>query len=386
MFKNDLFKIGAAHTFYGIIAKLISIFGVVFFYQIFDNSISKALLVFSAIHGLHAILVLINVRITARIGLNNSASLGLLFFGATFILLNLFESSKNINYVYIYVILFALGKSFYHVPVTVYKANYIEAKKAGKEVGMLILFWNMIELIIPLLGGVFSYFFGSKGLMFLGISALIPSIYFYKSLPNIKFNFTLKFRDFYKDRTLKNILELSLFKALNNPINYVWSIWLFINLNSNFSNLGIFSSVLMLISMIAVKLFGQFLDKHNTKETLHRLGFLRGIDYFFKFFSGNQFVLVFSDLYGRIAKGIFSVTYDTYLFSWIDHHNQLDLMDERATVSEFELNGLVSIFFGLLAWFYHNGAPINYGFSIFGVLYILLFLLLEIQTYRSKRL
>lgn len=376
-------KVILAHTFYGVLSKLTSIFGVIFFFNFFDNDISKVLLLFGIIYLATGLISLVWIKLIAFIGTNYSAALGIIFLEINFIFLFLFDIRKDYLTLTLYTLTLIVGRSFYMMSSHLYISESLKLKNIGARMGGLATLWYTMSIIVPLIAGFSSDYFGSISLIVLGLIATIPGVYLYLSLPKIKFNYTFKLKNIFNDRSLNKIHETSFWGGLRNPFLYIWPIWIYIQLNDGFKALGIFTTLLTILSILILRSFGKSLDKHNKLEALHTLGFAYGIEQILKFFSFNYVILIISDLYSRTISGLFSVAYDSYLYELFDHRDQENLIDERVAVREFTYNILVGLVMFLLAilFLYY---PINYSFILSGILYIIAYIFVELFIHQRK--
>lgn len=342
-------RVKIAHIFYGIMMGVLSVFGIIFFYIEFEESIFRTFMFLGIIYVICGIVDLFISRVVNIISSRVGGVVGMSFFWLSFLFLYLFSVDSESKYLILYAISYILARSLYRNVFQNYLMETSHVKTLGHDLGGLLAVMSLASIAVPLFVGYLSDEYGTISLVIMMLFVSITSIIIYATIPNIEYKTHIRLKDLKEDRTYRGIINASFWAGFSAPGTWVWSIMLFISLGGAFEKLGLFIAVVNLIAVVGMKIIGNKMDGINKSKLFTRFTFTNGIEFLIKGLSFNYIILVIADLFGRFNDKLYGVVYNTYSSSWVDHHEQRELIDERVAVGQSSFNLSVGASFLLVA-------------------------------------
>lgn len=180
---------------------------------------------------------------------------------------------KIVDYVYIIGIMYGISTATTGFPYNMIESESVSNKERSKYIGFASVATEIISLIIPILLGAYitfeSYQVAASLIFVFSILKLVLSFKIEnKNVQKSKVNIKEFYNIFYKDSILKKIYTIEFFKGINRygVMSLVVSL-LIIYQSNNELELGSWTSLFSLFTIIAMYLFGKFY-KSNRKRNL----------------------------------------------------------------------------------------------------------------------
>lgn len=181
---------------------------------------------------------------------------------------------KILDYVYIIGIMYGISTATTGFPYNMIESENISSKERSKYIGFASAITEIISLVVPILLGAYITI---KSYQIAAVLIFVFSIFKFIVSFNIK-NINVqkdkvKLKEFYnifkKDTTLKKLCTIEFFKGINRygVMSLVVSL-LIIYQTNNELELGSFTSIFSLLTIISMYLFGKYYNK-NKKRILY---------------------------------------------------------------------------------------------------------------------
>jgi MFS family permease len=330
---------------------LISVFGIIFFYQIFANNIFLALLPFGICHLLYAFSVAYTTRLTGTIGLRNSLLLSMVLFIATAPLIYLFSQTNNIGLIIIWFVLFYLAKAFFH-PAMIYLLGSVTThEQRGTQMGLRSVILMGTITLTPIVGGFISDSYGFLGIVLVSVlmigMAIVPITY----LENSKFTVHFKLWTLLAKPQIQRLWLANGIFEFQLSGERIWPIYVFAAFGGSFIAVGNLIGITAGITIIAMLLLGKFLNNHDRISTLRRLFYLNTLSWLGRALATQPFTVAITNLFGRLTKDLAMQTLDTFNYDAMNDAVKSADRDEVVIAREMGINiaiGLSALGLGAL--------------------------------------
>jgi MFS family permease len=192
---------------------------------------------------------------------------------------------------------------------------------------------------MPLVAGWLLMEFDYSFLFVIAIIVYLIALIPFSALPKIdeKFSWTYKktWQEFTSKARRKLIIAYSADGAESGVRIIIWPIFIWEILNGNYLQVGIISSLVVVITVIAQFIVGKYTDKVNRKKMLKYGTILYAIGWVIKMFIASAFQIFITSTYHNIAN-IFSRT----SFDAINYENAADqghYVDEYTVLREMAI-------------------------------------------------
>ena len=319
-----------------------NLFGIIFFYTLFKGSILLATLPFIALHLIHSLLLPVISPLLFKIGFKKSILIGAIFYSLACATLFLLNENLNIGVLILWASLYALGNVFHYVPI-IYILGY-ETKHAtrGRTFSLRRIIFIAGAIVMPILGGLISEYFGITGLSVLCICfyilSFIPIIY----ISDIEF---LPGKTIFKTLFSKRGANIFLFKisqVFSDGIGTVWPIFVFLVLSSSYENVGLVFTLVSFGSIIISYLIGFELDHHNRMKLYELSAITNFFAWLARAISFNYISVLISDIIFRLNGDFRGTIMDVIDYDLMNDHIQKNRAG-TIVLSEFIINMSVTV-------------------------------------------
>ena len=335
--------------------RLLGLFMPIFLYQVFAFDIIWVL----AYYILRDFLYLVSLPFACklfmnRIGLKNSIRLGVIFgslYYAGFYILEKYTSSMGVldgafvpeawllTIILTVAIILTFNRLTYWTPLHTDIAKFTSKKDRGKQVSLMAVTQVILGALMPLAAGwilmEFSYSFLFVIAVIIYLIALIP----FSALPKVEEKFSWGYKktwqEFFSKARRKIIIAYSADGAESGVRIIIWPIFIWEILNGNYLQVGIISSLVVVVTVIAQLIVGKYTDKVSRKKMLKYGTILYAIGWLIKIFIASAFQIFITSTYHNIAN-IFSRT----SFDAINYENAADqghYIDEYTVLREMAI-------------------------------------------------
>jgi MFS family permease len=336
-------------------SQLLGLFMPIFLYQVFNFNIAWVL----AYYILRDLLYLISLPLGPkvfmnRVGLKNSIRLGVIFgslYYVGFFILEKYTSSMEvisgefvpeawlITIILTVAVILTLNRLTYWVPLHTDITMFTSKKDRGKQVSLMAVTQVILGALMPLVAGWLLMEFDYSFLFVIAVIVYLIALIPFSALPKIdeKFSWTYKktWQEFTSKARRKLIIAYSADGAESGVRIIIWPIFIWEILNGNYLQVGIISSLVVVITVIAQFIVGKYTDKVNRKKMLKYGTILYAIGWVIKMFIASAFQIFITSTYHNIAN-IFSRT----SFDAINYENAADqghYVDEYTVLREMAI-------------------------------------------------
>ena len=378
-------KVKIAHILYGMMMGLLSIFGIVFFYTTFGENLFYTFSFFGVIYLVSAIFDLLVPFVIPSITPKYAGMLSMVLYAISALALYGFSIYTDSIFILVtYSGTYALARALYQNVFQNYLMETAQVKNLGHDIGGMFAFIAFSGVLLPSMIGYLSDLYGPISLVILLLILNIICIFIYASLPHISYKTKLRLKDIRRDRTYRQLGKTAFWAGVYGPVAWIWSIALFIYLGERLAFLGVFIAALNLVASIGVKVLGNKMDKSNKKALFGKLRISNSIELLLKGISSIHIAFaVIADLYGRLNDRLYGVVFNIFFYSWVDHHEQKTMLDERITLGQAVFNltvGMTFLFFGIMSII----TTLTNSFILLGLVFFLGFLHFAFSTSKKQ--
>lgn len=335
--------------------QLLGLFMPIFLYQVFAFNIAWVLAYYILRDFLYLISLPLGPKVFMnKIGLKNSIRLGVIFgslYYVGFFILEKYVSNMPtisgefvpeawlITIMLTVAIILTLNRLTYWVPLHTDITKFTSKKDRGKQVSLMAITQVVLGALMPLAAGwllmEFSYSFLFVVAVIIYLIALIP----FSALPKIqeKFSWTYKqtWKEFASKARRKLMIAYSADGAESGVRIIIWPIFIWEILNGNYLQVGIISSLVVVVTVTFQLIVGKYTDKVNRKKMLKYGTILYAIGWIVKIFIASAFQIFITSTYHNIANIFSRTSFDT-----INYENAADqghYVDEYTVLREMAI-------------------------------------------------
>lgn len=319
-----------------------SIFGIIYLYLLFDNSLVVAFGAFAIICILQAFFLAISAKRIGRVGIRYSLILGTILFFMAFMSLVLLDKANPAPFVVAWIALYSAGKALYFIPVHYYFLHYSEDHKRGDALGKLSAIIVLLSIFMPLIGGTISDSYGLAGMSVFAGLVLILSLVPLFGLPNLKFSFTGNLQKLLSMPSTKRELRILLTNTAQN-IESIWQLFVFILLNGNFLDFGLLLTLVNMLSFIFNWFLAKFWDRQNKIKLLKLSGLATAAIWIGRMFVNNPLTAGISNLFFHLVAVPRNQIVSLIDYDYIQRDDSHALIDERLIAKEVFWNLFASL-------------------------------------------
>ncbi|MCF7795122.1 MFS transporter [Patescibacteria group bacterium] len=336
-------------------SQLLGLFMPIFLYQVFGFNIVWVLFYYILKDVLYLISLPFAPKVFMnRIGLKNSIRLGVIFgslYYVGFFILEKYTNSMEVisgefvpeawlfTIILTIILILTLNRLTYWAPLHTDITKFTSKKDRGKQVGLMAVTQVILGALMPLAAGwllmEFNYSFLFVVAIIVYLIALIP----FSALPKVdeKFSWTYKktWKEFTSKARRKLMIAYSADGAESGVRMVIWPIFMWELLNGNYLQVGIISSLVVVVTVAVQLIVGNYTDKVNRKKMLKYGTILYAIGWVIKIFIASAFQIFITSAYHNIAN-IFSRT----SFDAINYENAADqghYVDEYTVLREMAI-------------------------------------------------
>lgn len=295
----------------------IGAFGIIFFYELFSESIIKTMVLYALLHVAFTIATPIGARLIQKIGMKKMMLISLIF-----ILISLYSRIAMEDNVLLFLSLFfislVLYKVLYWIPYHVEFATFTDKHHRGRQMAFFTNISKFILAFLPMISGFILWKMGYNILFWIAIFFIIVSIIplFYIKETHEEYTWSLRnlFGEFFKKEN-KPLVIGSIARGFEDGVGVViWPIFVFILLDGNYLFVGIISSLVIFTIIIAGYVTGELIDRLGTKKVLLLSSFLNSTGWISKVFIESGFGIFISDTYHSFGKLTNKMSYDVTVY------------------------------------------------------------------------
>lgn len=266
---------------FGLIAETsIGIFFPIFIYSLFGNRIEMVYLWWMITYGTRLPLFVLGARFFSKYGLVFSMIIG----SCSWILYYYLASLLHIDSPYVLyiaagtIITVNIQHMLYWAPFHVEFAQSVDQNHRGKKVSTFQALQHLISLCAPIIAGYLIATFSYSLVFMLALIAVIASMIPLFSLPHTSVEYEFGFIESWKELFTperKGVTYSMIADGVTGAVGYlVWPVFLYIVFEGDVLNVGIYSSIIVLISIVMQLALGNYFDAlaKKGKSTMLKIG------------------------------------------------------------------------------------------------------------------
>ncbi|MFW0862627.1 MAG: MFS transporter [Candidatus Komeilibacteria bacterium] len=372
-------------TLSSVAGSLLALFLPVFWYIHFDLSLVVVMLLYVWNFGLQMLMVIPGAKLMNKLGIRKSIILSTPFICAFYATLYFAE----INFLWMGMLAYFLlniYKAMYWIPYHTSFASFSHSGRRGREMALLTLMSDTIQIFVPLVSSFLIVTFGFNYLFILVLIIQMLSIFPLLTLPAVNESFTWSVK-----RTVKEVFDKknrTTFWAyfgdgMQSMVgSVIWPIFIWLLFDESYQSVGFITALVILVSMVLRLVVGDLTDKYDQNKILRAGTLLYSIGWLFKIFVVTAFHVFIISAYHNLAAIIMRTPFDASMYDQSADWGHF--MDEYTVVREMILNfGRVValiLMIGLAIYL-----PINYTFIIAAVSSLLMNAMLHQVDYDLEK-
>ncbi|MCA9382912.1 MFS transporter [Candidatus Dojkabacteria bacterium] len=371
--KNKLLIFTSNYSLFQIGFEMINLYGVVYFYQSFDNSIVIALgsIILLQLGYLSTLLVIVNLL--GRLGTRVSMMIGSILFFFSFFPLVKLETDKDIVWIVCWILISMFAKAFHHLPFYYYVSIFTDSKSRGAEMGIVNAISVFFEALAPILGGFTLQRYGISSLAMVSLVIFGLSIIPLFFLDNYHFKPSTSIRKIMKLHSAKQLVRLHVVNELQANSNIAWYIYVFILIGANFTKLGTIFTIVIIISAIISYSVGKFLDHHNRRKIMHMEGFISALAWLLRAITTTFGMVIITDTIFKVNRYIKDELVDVLNLDLLTHEGHSEIIDDVILLRQVAVNIAIILSLSVsLLLVYYFGFEVAFFFSAFASLFFLI--------------
>ncbi len=256
-------------------ASIVGMFLPIFIYEFFGLALVPFVIWYIVAYAVRIPLLILAAKHFDKIGLTVSMAIATvvlcLFYGTTFIL-EVVPGWQPMLFLTIGIVLQGIFSAMYWTPFHVDFTRFSTKGNRGKQVSILYAAKDAVAVVGPMVGGwlilTFTYgaIFGAAILVIL--TSLIPLLFVPKIKAKYEYGFFESFKKLFSKKYRYMTLSMMAHGAESVVSFIIWPIFLFTLFEGEYLDVGIFASIIVVVS-IGLRLFvGKWLDHHKRKKLL----------------------------------------------------------------------------------------------------------------------
>jgi len=353
-------------------AGFFTVFLPIFLYEIFNKSLVWVAGYYLSTYAISLFLVFFVSRDLNNFGfkkaLKTSTLIGAIYYLSIFLL-----KEDNVFYIIpITAFSIALWRFLYWIPYNIDFAKFTSSKDRGKGLGFIRAMINLVGIVTPFLAGFIISNFGFNVLFLIGVLFFLASYFTLVKIPRTKEKFSWSGKVFFKkllDKKNRKLALLFFFDGAEPIIAvFVWPIFIYELLQGNYLEIGLISSLVVLVTVFLQLLAGKLVDKKSSR-VLKAGGFFYAAGWFLKVFAATALHVFVFDAFHQFMKVFYRIPLDTLVFETaFKQKHKIDEFNVFRQIWLFSGRIVMSLIIILVAFFTNS---INFIF-FFGVAIVVL--------------
>lgn len=328
---------------------LISLFGVIFFFEKLGNSIINVIILFIINYLIYASLLPLSARLLKTMRIKRMMIIATPFLVLAIFSLYLWDIQPYLFLIF-YLVFVIIFKLLFWVPYHVDFAEFTQKNLRGRQMAFLFNISQVILTITPIIGGFIIFRFGYSELFFIAAIifavAIIPLFFVRETYEEYSFGYIETFRRLFS-RKNRTFLIANVSNGVQQAIGIIiWPIFIFLLLNGEYLIVGIISS-LAIVFLILIRFFvGNLLDRWGKDKVLKIGAFFYATGWIMKIFVQSGFHIFLADTYHNFGRVIDKTAFDVVFYEQAAENKHY--IDEYTVLRTIALN-LGRVFMLILA-------------------------------------
>jgi len=322
----------------GVAGSIVTLFGVIFFYEQFGNSISKVLLLYAILYFGFTLITHFGAKLIQKIGMKRMMIFAILFLTGSHLVRVFWEFNPVIMFT-LYFLFFTGYKGLFWIPCHVELASFSQKGSRGRQFAVLGNLIDVLSILMPIISGYVLLKYGYYAMFYLSSFFVLISV--------IPLFFIEETKEVYEWSGLRLIKEL--FQKENRSVvlgnlgygiesavsQIIWPVFIFVLLSGNYLSVGIVVSLVILTTIVLRTIMGSLTDRLGNKASLGIGSFIQISGWLSRIFVTGGVGVYLADSYYRVGKEINLVPFNASIYDEAEYND--DYIDEYTVMRETAL-------------------------------------------------
>jgi len=308
--------------------QLFGLFLPIFLYQLFDFNLAWVLVYYFLRDGAYFFSLPFGCRLFMnRLGLKDSLRLavilGSIFYLCFYIIEEMFgipQASFDaaiwiMSILGVNLIILTLFRLSYWVPLHTDITKFTSKIDRAKQLSLMSISQVVLGAMMPLLAGWILNYYNYGVLFLLGTVIFLLALIPFAKLPKVEENYSWGYR-----QTFKEFLSAKRRKTLIAYIGdgaesmvglIIWPIFIWQLLDGNYFEVGVISSLIVIVTVALQIVVGKYIDKGNKQKMLKYGSGLYALGWVFKIFIATAFQIFIASTYHSLVRVFARTSFDT---------------------------------------------------------------------------
>ncbi len=335
---------------------LIGLFFPIFMYQLFDFNINYLILYYLIDYSIFATFTVAGAKLALnKLGIKKSIIVSTIWIVAFYYIFFLIDKNtiggdwlynNNRSLIFFLLMLSIIVLNFrrwmFWVPLHTDLIEFTKGKDRAKELSFLEATAMLTGMFLPILSGWvitnYNYEILFALAMVLFFASAIPLFRLPETKEKFSWGYKRTFKELFSKKRRKMVIAIAGDGAENMIGTIMWPVFMWELLKGNYMELGIISSLIVIVSIILQLTVGKLVDLHPKKEKkLLRIGtVLYALGWIVKIFISTSFQVFVVSAYHNLAKIFTRAPFDTLTYERAA--DQGHFVDEYTVVRELALS------------------------------------------------
>ena len=323
---------------------LLGLFMPIFLYEFFDLNLGPVIFYYLISSLLYGVSVGWAARYLDKVGLRRSLRISI-FWGAlyymSFYFLSRLEGEPTKAYVWLglSLLFLTLLKLMYWVPLHTDLAKFTNKSNRARQLSLIEATTVFLGAIMPLIAGWILTSHGYDVLFLIAIIVYFVSLIPFATLPKTKEVFSWGYWETWKQFFSKKRRRVVLAYAGDGAESVVgiiiWPIFIWELLNGNYFEVGVLSSLIVVVTVFGQLLVGRFVDSGNKAKVLKYGTIFYAIGWIIKIFIATAFQIFIASTYHNLARIFTRTSFDA--LNYDKTADQGHYIDEYTVIHEMSI-------------------------------------------------
>ncbi len=320
---------------------LVGMFGPIFIYVI-SGSLEFVLIFYGSICLLYILFVPLWAKLLGKKSMHIFMAIGAIFLVSYYIAFYFLAQANRIVWCLIFILILValLNRLFYWIPYHIDFSRFVNKHHRARQMSFLTIIVSLLGIVLPIFSAFVISKFGFSVLFLIAIVILSISFFPIFFIPHTRESYSFKYFETFKKLFSKKHIKTNLAYASDGFQSYVgaliWPIFIFIILKGQYLEVGLISSVVVLVSCVVRYIIGEATDKFNKNKLMKIGSMLHGLGWIFKafVFSGLHIFLV--GIYHNFTGILMRTPFDVLMYEIAADEGHY--IDEFTILREMSLN------------------------------------------------
>lgn len=299
---------------------LFGIFLPIFLYEFFKGNFAAVVAYFGVGSFFYAVFVAWGAQFLNRFGFRRALWISTLFGAAFYGLFSFLNTNNWIIIIPLTILALLLFRITYWLPYEVNFAKFTERKNRGKEISILTATLDVIHVLLPFVAGFMISFLGYNALFLFAVFIFFISVIPYLTMPSTNESFSWSYLHTWRQLFSKKRrgVELAFFAdGAESMIGaVVWPIFIFGLLEGNYLEVGVVSTLILTITVVAQLFVGRYIDEglEKEKKVLEYGSLLYALGWILKVFVATAFHVFLAGSYHNLTRIFTRIPFDALAY------------------------------------------------------------------------